>query len=183
MSQNERKFKHKQTPVQKQFSDFVEHITNLFVGSDFSKSYMTPEDIKNRWRYECAYKPEAVDFLILQSKTYLHMLSKESPNARNPQFLETLVKLMADYLSAYTMRGGSTRKNAKVVLEKVLFSENPYIQLLIAEQKQKNQTRRTPHAVETRRKQEAKEQARRTRLIHNQVMAEFAAVSEYRKKR
>ena len=183
MSQNEKKFKHKQTAAQKQFAHFARYITELFVGSDFAKSFMTAEEIGNRWRQECDYKPEAVDFLILQSSTYLRLLSEKSPNATNPQFLEALVHLMADYLSAYTMRGGGTRKHAKVVLEKVLFSENPYIQLLIVEQEKKHQTKRTPQSVATHRKHEAIERAKYNRNIHNQVMAEFTAVSEYGKKR
>lgn len=182
MTQKRNKFAHKPTAAQLQFKDFVEYITALFLGSDFAKSYMTPAETRNRWRAECNYKPAAVEFLIDKSKAYLHLLSEQSPNATNPQFLEALVKLMADYLSAYTMRGGGTRKHAKEELTKVLFLENSHIKFLTKEQAEKRQEKRTPQTVAARRKRDAALAAKQARELHRQVMGEFAEARTYVRK-
>ena len=174
----------KDTATQKQFEHFVRHITELFV-SEFGNSFMTPENTRNRWRAECDYKIEAEKFLILKSRTYLRMLDYRDSKSTNPDFLKSLTNLMADYLSAYTMRAGGTRKHAKEALKAALYSENPYIQQLLANQAQKRNehVKRTPQNVAARRKRERIEQAKHAHDIHKQVMANFAAVNEYRKKR
>ena len=174
----------KDTAAQKQFENFVRHITELFL-PEFGKSFMTQENTGNRWRTECDYKPEAEKFLILESRTYLHVLDYRDAKSTNPDFLKSLTNLMADYLSAYTMRAGGTRKNAKEALKAALYSENPYIQQLLRTQEQKRHERvkRTPQSVAARRKHERIERAKQAHDIHKQVMADFAAVNQYRKKR
>ena len=91
---------------------------------------------------------------------------------------------MADYLSAYTMRAGGTRKSAKGKLKAALYTENPYIQNLLADQAQKRKEghKRTPQIVAERRKHDAALVAKRARELHHQVMGEFAETSTYRKR-
>ena len=175
---------HKQTSaVSKQFADFTQYISRLFL-YDFGKSYMTQENIRNRWRAECDYKPEAEQFLILKSKTYLRMLDSCDPKSKDPHFLNALTNLMADYLSAYTMRAGGTRKSAKDKLKAELYTENSYIQNLLADQakKRKEGHKRTPQIVAARRKRDAAVAANQARELHRQVMGEFAETSTYRKR-
>lgn len=176
---------HKQSSAAgKQFAVFTRYITILFL-DNFGSSYMTQESVRNRWRAECDYKPEAEKFLILKSRTYLRMLDLTDSNSTNPVFLKSLTNLMADYLSAYTMRSDKTRKHATQDLKKELYDENPYIQHLLANQAQKRKDgyTRTPEKVAARRKREAAQTAKRARELHNQVMAEFAETNTYRKKR
>ncbi len=176
---------HKQnSATSKQFANFSQYITNLFL-ADFGKSYMTQENVRNRWRAECDYKPEAEKFLILKSRTYLRMLDSRDSKSKDPNFLNALTNLMADYLSAYTMRAGKTRKHATKDLKTALYTENPYIQNLLADQEQRRKEgyKRTPDTVAARRKHDAVLAAKRAHELHRQVMGEFAETSTYCKKR
>lgn len=170
--------------VSKQFANFTQHITKLFL-EHFGKSYMTQESIRNRWRAECDYSAKAEEFLILQSRTYLRNLNQRDTKSTNPSFLGALTSLMADYLSAYTMRSGIKRRQAEKALKNALYTENPYILRLLAEQEQKRKegNKRSPEATAARRKNEAVLAARRARDLHRQVMGEFAEVSTYCRKR
>lgn len=175
---------HKQdSATSKQFANFTQYITNLFL-NNFGKSYMTQESVRNRWRAECDYSIEAEQFLILKSKTYLRILDSRDSKSTDPHFLNALTNLMADYLSAYTMRAGGTRKSAKGKLKAALYTENPYIQNLLADQAQKRKEghKRTPQIVAERRKHDATLVAKRARELHRQVMGEFAETSTYRKR-
>ena len=176
---------HKQdSATSKQFANFTQYITNLFL-NDFGKSYMTQESVRNRWRAECDYSIEAEQFLILKSRTYLRMLDSRDSKSTDPHFLNALTNLMADYLSAYTMRAGGTRRRAKDKLKAALYTENPYIQNLLADQEQRRKEghKRTPEVLAARRKHDTALAAKRARELHRQVMGEFAETSTYCKKR
>ena len=125
-------FKHA-SAAQIQFSDFTRDITEQFLKQD-KDSYRTQAETRNRWRYECEYTPEAEDHLIFQSRLYLRVLNAKDSKSTNPQFLNALTNLMADYLSAYTMRKVCTRKVAKQELKKALYDNNPYIQQMLTRQ-------------------------------------------------
>lgn len=172
------------TASQKEFSKFTRYITDVFL-EKFGKSYMTQENTHNRWRSECDYQTAAVEFLILKSRVYLRNLDQNDSKSKDPHFLKALVTLMADYLSAYTMRSGISRRQAKDLLMYELYTNNAYIQCMLAAQSQKRCERRqrTPATVAERRKREAAEKAKQARDLHCQVMADFAEVNQLRKKR
>lgn len=170
--------------AKKQFANFTRYISGWFIDKIDKRSYVTQESVRNRWRSDCEYSVAAEELLILKSRAYLRMLDSRESKSKNPSFLKALTNLMADYLSAYTMRSGTTRRQAEEALKKALYSENPYIQNMLAEQEQKrNQGNRTPTTVAAHRKQDAKIAAQKARDIRNQVMNEFAEVRTYARKR
>ena len=173
------------TATDKQMQDFTRHITALFVEKCDKRSYKTPDEVRNSWLYEGEYSAEAEAFLILQTQTYIRNLNSNDPKSTNPDFLKVFIKRIADYLSAYTMRAGKKRKQAKDDLFAILYTNSQYIQLLTEKQEQKRKAgfKRTPERVAAQRKKEAQLAAKRARELHNQVMGEFAEVNTYRKKR
>lgn len=132
------------TASQKEFSKFTRHITDVFL-EKFGKSYMTQENTHNRWRSECDYQTAAVEFLILKSRVYLRNLDQNDSKSKDPHFLKALVTLMADYLSAYTMRSGISRRQAKDLLIYELYTNNAYIQCMLAAQSKKTSRTCTTH--------------------------------------
>lgn len=172
------------TASQKEFSKFTRYITDVFL-ERFGKSYMTQENTRNHWRYNCDYRTDAVEFLLLKSRVYIRNLDRNDSKSKDPHFLKALVVLMADYLSAYTMRSGISRRQAKDLLIYELYTNNTYIQCMLATQSQKQCERRqrTPATVAQRRKHEATEKAKQAHDLHRQVMADFAEVNQFRKKR
>lgn len=129
------KYQQKQTAAQKTFSAYTKYISKLVI-EKYGPSYSDPQEIRNRWRNLIPYCPEIENFLIFQTKMYIRFLDSRDSNSTNPQFLEALVKLMADYLSAYTMQKNSniTRKKAKELLRAELYDNCSYIQHLLARQ-------------------------------------------------
>ena len=177
---------HKQnSAADKALDDFKKYIGKLFIDKFDKRSCTSYETVGNCWRVECEYSAEAENFLILQSRTYLRNLDRNDSKSQNPSFLGALTSLMADFLSAYTMRSGTTRRQAEKKLKKQLYTENPYIINLLAEQdkKRKDGYKRTPENVAARRKKEAAAAAKQARELHRQVMGEFTEVSTYRRKR
>jgi hypothetical protein len=173
------------TATDKQMQDFTRHITALFVEKCDKRSYTRPDEVRNSWLYEGEYSAEAEAFLILQTQTYIRNLNSNDPKSTNPDFLKVFIKRIADYLSAYTMRAGKKRKQAKDDLFATLYTNSQYIQLLTEKQEQKRKAgfKRTPERVAAQRKKEAQLAAKRARELHKQVMGEFAEVNTYRKKR
>ena len=125
------------TATDKQMQDFTRHITALFVEKCDKRSYKTPDEVRNSWLYEGEYSAEAEAFLILQTQTYIRNLNSNDPKSTNPDFLKVFIKRIADYLSAYTMRAGKKRKQAKDDLFAILYTNSQYIQLLTEKQEQK----------------------------------------------
>ena len=124
-----------QSAAQIKFSEYVQEITD-YVLKNHGPSYATQSKVRNTWRNTIEYKPEIEQDLILQTRTFIRVLSSFSSNSTNPQFLQALTKLMADYLSAYTMKKPNcpNRKKAKELLQSILYDENPYIKNLLARQ-------------------------------------------------
>lgn len=125
----------KQTAAQKTFSAYTGYISKLVI-EKYGPSYSTYEEVRNRWRNLIPYSAEIENFLIFQTKMYVRFLDSRDSNSTNPQFLESLAKLMADYLSAYSMQNPkyATRKKAKEMLKKELYDNCSYIQHLLARQ-------------------------------------------------
>lgn len=119
---------YKQTAAQRMFAMYVKEISNKVI-KKFAPSFVTYEDMKNKWRYELVYSEAIEEYIILKTRIYIMTLDSRDPTSKNPSFLKALTKLMADFLSRYTMRAPNcvNRKKAKEVLNKKLFEEFPYI--------------------------------------------------------
>lgn len=116
------------TAKQIEFIKYTKSITDFWI-ENCNISYLTSDSVRNSWRYKSPYSDEMADNLILFSKTYLRALSSSNANNTNPQFLHALVKLMADYLSGYTMRAPNcpNRKAAKQALFDALYTNSRFI--------------------------------------------------------
>lgn len=121
--------------AQTKFSEYVQEITEYML-REHGPSYATKDTVRNTWRKIIQYKPEIEQDLILKTRTFIRSLSIFSSNSTNPEFLRSLTNLMADYLSAYTMRKPKcpNRRKAKEALQSLLYDENPYITHLLARQ-------------------------------------------------
>ncbi len=125
----------KQTAAQKVFAAYTKHISELVI-KKYGPSYSTYTEIRNKWRYLIPYNEAIEAFLIFQTKMYIRFLDSRDPNSTNPDFLKALVRLMADYLSAYTKNnpGQNSRKKAKELLNIALYDKCSYIQNLLTRQ-------------------------------------------------
>ena len=161
------------TAVQQLFAKYVEEIREKII-AEHGPSYMTVAEVGNKWRDQIAYKKEAEQFLIEQTKLFIRMLDKKVPAYTNPKFLEAFVNEAVDYLSRYTMRGsGLVRNQEKHALKRELWNTNAYIQGMIAFQKEKNAQPRTQKAIRERKHNQRKEEAKQAHLLTIQVKLEF----------
>lgn len=155
----------KQTAAQKLFASYTIYITDIML-EEYGPSYATRAEIRNTWRYKIPYTNEIENFLIFKTKMYIRLLDTRDSNSTNPQFLDALTQLMADYLSAYTMHNPEklSRKKAKEILKQALYDNSAYIQSLLEHQeimrelrdKRKNSTYKKPSRNKQRRQQDTK---------------------------
>ncbi len=175
----------KNTAAQKVFDKYVRFITEAFLAQS-DASYQNQETVRNRWRTEHEYSIDAEKYLIEQSRFYIRMLDSRDAKTHDPKFLLGLVKLIADYLSAYTMRAGRrTRKSAKNLLIDELYTNNRYVQNVLLK-KQKEQRNMPPRqrkkiAYEKRREEEAARNAYDA-TVSRQVRVVFVEAIQYKKK-
>ena len=132
----------KQTAAQKVFSTHTIHITNMIL-EKFGPSYATKAEVRITARRKIPYAPEVENFIIFQTKMFIRFLDSRNSDSTNPQFLNALTNLMADYLSAYTMHNHNipTRKKAKEILKHTLYDNSSYIQKLLARQEMEREAR------------------------------------------
>lgn len=169
--------------AQQVFHEYIMKTSVDFISS-FGPAYMFQHEVRNKWRNEIPYSEKAEDFLIHHTRIFLRLMDDNNPNSKNPVFLKSLVNLIVDYLSAYTMHAPNrTRNAAKKILNDKLWENNPYIQNMLARQAESKQERRhrTPRTVAKKRKQEAKKQAKYDKEVAKDVRAEFERLSEMRK--
>ena len=182
--------KHRNSAVQQEFHKFINDISEKVIPV-YGTSYMFHPETRNKWRHEIAYSAEAEDFLVRSTRVFIRMMDDKSSNSKNPVFLKSLVNLMADYLSSYTMRAPNrTRNAAKQILMDALWNNNSYIQNMLARQaeaKQERKSRKPAAAAKKRKAQKAKQakiqQAKKDYEIARDIRGEFAHVSAYRKQR
>lgn len=116
-----------------------------FIIDKHGASYSTWDDIGNSWRYKFPYSDEIRADLIAFSHNYIARMDCPKANANQPLFLKKLVKKMADYLSAYTVRRicpantprqqvFAMREAECVDLESALYDQCQYIQGLLSRQ-------------------------------------------------
>ena len=99
---------HKQSAAQRIFGQYAVCITEKLL-EKYGPSYASQSVIRNTWRNTFPYDKRVEDFLIFETKMYIRNLDRRDSNSTNPQFLLALTKLMADYLSAYTMKSNDTK--------------------------------------------------------------------------
>ncbi len=118
---------------------FVPEITTLVI-REHGKSYANDHD--NTWRQEMDWSEQVADFLILKSRTFIR-----SQKIMNLSFIESLSKLMADYLSKYFVKSPQfkSRAQARRALELKLYNEFSYVQRLQDIQTQKVASNPIPH--------------------------------------
>ena len=110
---------YKQTAAQRMFAMYVKEISNKVI-KKFAPSFVTYEDMKNKWRYELVYSEAIEEYIILKTRIYIMTLDSRDPTSKNPSFLKALTKLMADFLSLYTMRAPNCVNRKKIELKKEL---------------------------------------------------------------
>ena len=117
------------------FSQYAKYITKIVL-EEYGPSYANPNEILNTWRNLFPYSKTVEDFLIFKTKIFIRTLDGRDSNSTNPQFLQSLIKEIADYLSAYTMKNPNihTRKKAKMLLFDALYNQSAYIQNLLTQQ-------------------------------------------------
>ena len=82
---------HKHTPaVHSTLSNYIEFI-NKEVIEHYGKSYMTPENTRNKWRNEIEPSAQTEEFLISKSKLFLDMMDSRDSKSTNPAFLKSLI--------------------------------------------------------------------------------------------
>lgn len=122
--------------VHKALSHYIEFI-NKEVIEQFGKSYMTPENIGNKWRNTFEYSIKTEQFLYDKTKLFINMLDSRDPKSSNPQFLKPLINEISDYLSRYIMRGRTQNRNSTTKeIKQVLWDNNHHIQYLLSKQQQ-----------------------------------------------
>ena len=179
--------KNKNCAAFQEFLRYKNYILEKFLDK-FGKSYDNVENLRDRWFHEYAYTADREEFLIQTSKLYLRIF----PNTRDLKFLNALTNHMADYLSEYTMRDKTyetkeerraARKAEKEALKRALYTENSYIQTLVFNKTKKHIYNTNQSDSVTKSKRTRIERAKRDRIVHQQVQAEFIEVSQYRTKR
>lgn len=142
-------------------------------------------DVRTQWRQLMRYDDKINTFLIDFTRTYIANL--KSPNAKNLEFLERLIVLMADFLSKYTVRGiNGNRNKAREILFAKLFTESEYIKGLQKKQAQKRQDKKTMSSKQIRAKNQRAERAAQAaydRYIAHQVQQDIASQAMYKKRK
>lgn len=85
-------------------------ISKEFV-DQFGGSYVTAEEVGDKWRTDFEYTFDRHRFLINKTKYYLRTLWSGDQNNTNLQFLDAFVNKIAKFLSVYTVRAFESRKN------------------------------------------------------------------------
>ena len=136
----------KQTAAQRVFSSYTTYISETVIET-YGPSYANQETMRNTWRNKIPYTDEIADFLVFKTNMYIRFLDARDSNSTNPQFLQALTHLIADYLSAYTMHSPKklTRKKAKEILNKLLYDNSAYIRNLLERQAMERNARDTRH--------------------------------------
>ena len=168
---------HKQSAAQRIFGQYAVYITEKLL-EKYGPYYASQSVIRNTWRNTFPYDKRVEDFLIFETKMYIRNLDRRDSNSTNPQFLLALTKLMADYLSAYTMKSNDTktRKKARQMMERILYDQSAYIQHLLETQEIARMNKRAAHYVhahknspQARSNKNAKHQFNEKQRIHVQI--------------
>lgn len=125
---------------------YVPHIADMVL-KNHGGSYACYENERNTWRSYIPYSAEIEDEFIMETKMFIVFLDHYVQKlAENPVFVMAFIKLVVDYLSAYTMKNPAfpkrTRKKAKEALMQTLWSDFAHIQKMLARQEVQRAARR-----------------------------------------
>lgn len=125
------------------YKTYVPEISKKVIDA-FGDSYITFNDLKDSWRKQLNYSKAASDYLILETKTFIRLLDQRNQDSTNPQFLDSLTGLMADYLSVYFVRSAeaSTQQDVIKDLKDKFYHQNNCIQFLLTQQKKRRAAKR-----------------------------------------
>ena len=132
------KNKKKSPAVLEQFAQYTRSISEYAIETH-GGSYQTYQELRNSWRTSFAYSPKIEADIIHATKFYIRMLTLPNGRATDPHFLYSLIELIADFLSGYTVRKTPdvSRHQEYKQLIQVLWDKNPYITGLLAQQAKK----------------------------------------------
>lgn len=125
---------------------YVPYIADMML-KNHGGSYACYKNERNTWRSYIPYSEKIEDDFIMKTKVFIVFLDHYvNKLAENPEFVMAFVKLVVDYLSAYTMKNPKfpkrTRKKAKEALMQTLWSDFSYIQKMLARQEAQRAARR-----------------------------------------
>ncbi|MDE5615912.1 MAG: hypothetical protein K2I81_03720 [Alphaproteobacteria bacterium] len=133
--------------AQQLFSEvYVPHIADMIL-KKHGGSYACYENDRNTWRSYIPYSAKIEDEFIMETKMFIVFLDHYVKKlAENPEFVMAFVKMVVDYLSAYTMKNPRfpkrTRKKAKEALMQTLWSDFAHIQKMLERQAARREERR-----------------------------------------
>lgn len=182
---NNNKYKRQETVADKAMDSYKEFISEA-LRQEFGYPMNAPKGYQiTQWRSVWNHDPKKENFIITQTKVWLHTLDWRDSNSTNPQFLMALVNRIANYLSLYFEKGPNRTRNQTVkLLKQTLWNNNMYIQALLLYQSQKRDIKKndSPQKRAARRKQDRKQIAHDNYKMSQQIRIEFIEVSTYRKK-
>jgi len=175
--------KKKSPAVLEQFAQYTRNISEYAIETH-GGSYQTYQELRNSWRTSFDYSPKIEEDIIRATKFYIRMLNLPDARATDPNFLYSLIELIADFLSGYTARKNPdmSRHQEYKQLIQILWDKNPYITGLLARQARKR------FAVSSKAKrtdtpnQEHIAHAAHKYEKNKEVICGVVAVSLYRKK-
>lgn len=135
--------KHRPVATQRLFEEYKTHITSIIL-EEHGPSYATTGEYINSWQQKIPYNKKIEDFIIFKTKMYIHFLGNNNGNSTDPCLLKALTKLMAKYLSGYTVRNPmvQTQEQAIGILQDTLYNQSAYIQSLLNKQMEKRAKRK-----------------------------------------
>ena len=129
-------------------------------------SYVSEQYIQEVWRKEFAYTSEREMFLIRKTRHFLRLFPIDDRDYQSPVFLKSLVGLISDYLSIYTVKSGAgNRHDCKDVLIAALYSDNPHVNLTVDRYVKENNTQHYKWAKEKERKKAEKTKQPKTQKV------------------
>lgn len=124
------------TASKRLFLNYKQNLILDLIQQPFSPSYSTIESLGNKWFRIIPFSKKIEDWLIFKTKIYIRSLDSRNSNYTNPVFLKAFIKEVADYLSLYSQNNPDmvNRKKANEYLNRALYDQSAYIQMLLSRQ-------------------------------------------------
>lgn len=177
----------------KYFQRWCYVISNLVIqtfGKYAHTSYDSYDITKNNWRYKYEYNDEVLQECILQTRAYWATLPHSDKNTTDMKFLDAIAYNMADFLSAYGVRGiatnvdnPGTKRTTEYIrtLKAHLFDESEYIRDLRLKKKlRRREFRKDYISRKQSQAKHAKAEYQKARKFTNDIMQEFRDAQKLR---
>lgn len=174
--------KNKPSLNSKFFHDYTVQVSKEMI-QKYARAYESYETLGNYWRNELPYSAQIEQDLVANAKLFIRTLPTANGISTDLQFLRTLIKGIADYLSGYTVRSSYfiDRRHAQRAMFDTLFTNSPYIKRLIESQQQKRAC--SYQAARKRQRIARRAMAEYDRAISNQVQTVFDEAQRTPRKR